>query len=157
MPQPPLTLFPWLHLFFLGPTQNLTSVLSLCTLLFCNKANPVYLCLLSQRRQAVLPGHRQPHPNGSAGGIPYPTTGQTGPHPSPGSPTLKCSVLLSSWLHMSYSFWDLGCKYMDLHLAELGQTDQSGPQIPQSLADTVVPTGTQRSAAQHYSYLCEEQ
>lgn len=151
MPQPPLTLFPWLHLFFLGPTQNLTSVLSLCTPLFCNKANPVYLCLLSQRRQAVLPGHRQPHPNGSAGGIPYPTTGQTGAHPSPWSPTLKCSVLLSSWLHVSYSFWDLGCKYMDLRLAELGQTDQSGPQIPQSLA------GTQRSAAQHYSYLCEEQ
>lgn len=33
MPQPPFTLFPWLHLFFLGPwspsTQNLTPVFSL--------------------------------------------------------------------------------------------------------------------------------
>lgn len=51
--------------------------------------------------------------------------------------------------------WD--CKYVDLRLAELGQIDWSGPQIPQSLADTLVPTETQRSAAQHYSYLCEEQ
>lgn len=36
---------------------------------------------------------------------------------------------------MSDSFWDLGCKYVDLNLAELDHRDQSGPRTQQSSAD----------------------
>lgn len=160
MPQPPLTLLPWLDLFFLGPqslsTQNLTSALSLHPAILQQGQS----CLLvpaksaeigcASRTQAAPPqwlSRKYPLPNHWAD---WSTSLSW-------SPTLKCSGLLSSWLHVSYSFWDLGCKYADLHLAELGQTDRSGPQTPQPLADTVVPTGTQGSAAQHSSSLCEEQ